>query len=245
MQEGTAGRAAKATAGAEAIEVKVTVVERHETAALRQFGLERKRGEQRRIFFYDTRELDLYNSGVCLRAREMEEDECDSTVKIRPVEPERIVDRWRRESGFKVEADFVGSEPICSASFTIAQKPDEIGEVATGDRPIRKLFSREQEDFLKEMAKVPVDFSGLVPLGPVAVLRWKFRHEGLPYELCAEEWRLPDGRDVVEISIKVKPAEAAAAQAALNAFLAELGIAPETRQQTKTRMALEYFARGR
>ena len=57
----------------------------------------------------------------------------------------------------------------------------------------------------------------------------------------AEEWRLPDGRDVIEISIKAKPAEAAAAQAALEGFLAELGIAPETRQQTKTRTALEYY----
>jgi hypothetical protein len=243
--QGETGRAAKATLGAEAIEVKVTVVERHETVALRKFGLEREHAEQRRIFFYDTRELVLYNNGVCLRAREMEEDGCDSTVKIRPVEPERIADRWRRESGFKVEADFVGSEAVCSASFTVEQKPDEISDVATGDRPIAKLFSGEQEDFLKEMARVPVDFAGLVPLGPVAVLRWKFRHEGLPYGLCAEEWRLPDGRDVVEISIKAKPAEAAAAQAALNAFLAEIGIAPETRQQTKTRTALEYFAKGR
>jgi hypothetical protein len=122
------------------------------------------------------------------------------------------------------------------------QKPKEIDQVASGGRPIAKLFSREQEEFLSEMAPVELDFAKLVPLGPVAVLRWKFKNEGLPYELCAEEWRLPDGRDVIEISIKAKPAEAAAAQAALEGFLAELGIAPETRQQTKTRTALEYFA---
>ena len=83
---GRAGRAARATAGAEAIEVKVTVVERHETKVLRKFGLKREDGERRRIFFYDTRELALYKKGICLRAREMEGDECDSTVKIRPVE---------------------------------------------------------------------------------------------------------------------------------------------------------------
>jgi hypothetical protein len=93
------------------------------------------------------------------------------------------------------------------------------------------------------MAPMEIDFAKLVPLGPVAVMRWKVRHEGLPYELCAEEWRLPDGRDVVELSIKAKPAEAAAAQAALEGFLTELGLEQETRQQTKTRTALEYFAR--
>ena len=242
---GRAGRAARATAGTEAVEVKVTVVERHETMVLRKFGLARRNGERRRIFFYDTRRLGLYKKGVCLRAREMDGEECDSTVKIRPVEPKRVAARWRRKSGFKLEADAVGSKVVRSASFTIAQKPREIAEVASGDRPIAKLFSAEQEEFLTEMTPVRVDFARLVPLGPVAALRWKFRHEGLPYELSAEEWRLPDGRDVIEISIKAGQAEAAAAQAALEGFLAEHGIASETRQQTKTRTALEYFAKRR
>jgi hypothetical protein len=239
---GRAGRAARATAGTEAIEVKVTVIERDETRALREFGLKREEGERRRVFFYDTRKLTLYKKGICLRAREMEKDACDSTVKIRPVEPERVADKWRKKSDFKIEADAVGSKVIRSASFSAAQNPKEIDEVASGARPIGKLFSKEQEEFLREMAPIQIDYDKLVPLGPVAVLRWKFRHEGLPYELCAEEWRLPDGRDVVELSIKAKRAEAAAAQAALEGFLAELGIAPETRQQTKTRTALEYFA---
>jgi hypothetical protein len=239
---GRAGRTARATAGTEAVEVKVTVVERDETMALRTFGLTRKNGERRRIFFYDTRKLSLYKRGICLRAREMEGNECDSTVKIRPVEPTRVADKWRRKSGFKVEADAVGSKIVRSASLTTAQKSKEIDEVTSGGRPIAKLFSGEQEEFLRENAPLPVDFAKLVPFGPVAVLRWKFRNEGLPYELCAEEWRLPDGRDVIEISIKAKQAEAAAAQAALDGFLSEHGIDPETRQQTKTRTALEYFA---
>ena len=85
-----AGRAARATAGTDTIEVKVTVIERHETRALRKLGLKRADGEQRRIFFYDTRKLDLYNNGVCLRARETAGEESDSTVKIRPVEPKRV-----------------------------------------------------------------------------------------------------------------------------------------------------------
>jgi hypothetical protein len=96
--------------------------------------------------------------------------------------------------------------------------------------------------FLQELAASPVDFAKLAPLGPVAALRWKFRNEGIPYELCAEEWRLPDGRNLVELSIKAKRAEAAAAQAALEGFLGELGIEAARGQQTKTRIALEYFA---
>jgi hypothetical protein len=132
---------------------------------------------------------------------------------------------------------------IRSASFTIAQKPKEIAKVGRGSRAIAKLFSGEQEEFLSGMAPVPIDFAKLVPLGPVDVLRWKFQHEGLPYDLYAEMWQLPDGRDVLELSIKAKQAQAAAAQAALDGFLVELGIVKETRQQTKTLTALEYFAR--
>jgi hypothetical protein len=238
---GRSGKAAKATAGTAAVEVKVTVIDRQEAAALRKFRLKRKDGERRRIFFYDTPTLTLFKRGVALRARETG-DACDSTVKIRPVDPTRVADGWRKMDGFKVEADAVGPKIVRSASFTIAQGRKEIGQVTSGARAIAKLFSGEQEEFLRAMAPVKVDFTKLVALGPVAVLRWKFRNEGLPYELCAEEWRLPDGRDVIEISIKATQAQAAAAQAALEGFLAELGIAAESRQQTKTRTALEYFA---
>lgn len=240
---GRAGQAAKATAGAEAIEVKVTVVDRQEAATLRKFGLERKKGQRRRIFFYDTPTLSLYKKGIMLRARETDGDDCDSTVKIRPVDPKRIADKWRKKSGFKVEADAVGPKVIRSASFSTTQKSKEIDEVASGDRPIAKLFSGEQEEFLQEMAPVPVDLRKLVTLGPVVAMRWKLQHKGLPWELCAEEWRLPDGQDVIEISIKAPQPAAAAAQAALESFLAELGITRESRQQTKTLTALEYFAR--
>ena len=237
------GRAAKATAGTAAVEVKATVVDRDEERALSKLSLERKHGEPRRIFFYDTPKLDLYTKRVALRAREKDGDECDSTVKIRPVEPARIGDRWRKEAGFKIESDIVGPNVIRSASLTVPQGRKEIDEVASGAREICKLFSREQEEFLAAMAPVAVDWGKLVALGPVAALRWKCRHDGFPYyELCVEEWRLPDRRDVIEISIKAKQPEAAAAQAALEGFLAELGIERELREQTKTRTALAYFA---
>jgi hypothetical protein len=240
---GRAGQAARATAGTEAIEVKVTIAERHEDNALRKFGLTRGDAEQRRIFFYDTPKLDLYKKGLALRAREMKGDECDSTVKIRPVEPDQVDAKWRKKGGFKLEADAVGKKVIRSASFSTPQQPKEIEAVASGARPIEKLFTGDQEEFLNEMSPVTIDFSKLVALGPVAARRWKFKNAGLPYELCAEEWLLPDGRDLIEISLKTKVAEAAAAQAALEGFLDELGFAAETGQQTKTRIALEYFAK--
>ena len=242
-KSGRAGQAARATAGTGAIEVKVTVAERHEDDALRRFRLTRADAELRRIFFFDTPRLSLFKKGVALRARALEADAGDSTVKIRPVEPQRVGAKWRDRSGFKLEADAVGTKVIRSASLTSDQHPKEIDEVASGARPIDKLFSGDQEEFLAALAPISVAWSKLVPLGPVATRRWKFEHPGLPYELCAEEWRLPDGNDLIELSIKAKPEQAAAAQAALHGFLAELGLAPQARAATKTRLALDYFAK--
>ena len=88
---------------------------------------------------------------------------------------------------------------------------------------------------MNEMAPVTVNWSKLVALGPVAARRRKFENAALAYELCA--------KDLIEISIKTKVEQATAAQAALHGFLDELGLAAQTGQQTKTRIALEYFAK--
>ena len=239
-----AGRTAKATQGTDAIEVKVTIVERQEDAVLEKFGLDRGEAERRRIYFYDTPKLALYKKGVVLRARETAGEGCDSTVKIRPVDPAKVDGSWRKKDGFKLEADAVGQKVIRSASFTTVQRDKEIEEVASGSRPIEKLFTGDQEAFLVALSPVAVDFGALVALGPVASLRWKFENEGLPYGICAEEWRLPNGHDLLELSIKSTTGQAAAARAAFEGFLHEFGFETDGGQQTKTRAALEYLAHG-
>jgi hypothetical protein len=200
--------------------------------------------EVRITYFYDTPQLDLFDAGVVLRARLVKGDDDDSTVKFRPVEAEKISNEWKQLKGFKLEADCVGDRIVCSASLTALQKRDEIDEVAKGKRPIDKLFSKDQERFLAEFYKGPVDFGKLRVLGPIRVLRWKLKHENFPHELTLEEWRLPDGEDLVEVSIKTEPSKAAEAQKEFDKHLRELGLDPEGAQETKTRTALEYFAKA-
>jgi hypothetical protein len=144
--------------------------------------------------------------------------------------------------GFKLEADCVGARVVCSASLTVIQQRDEIDRVAKGERPIEKLFSKEQERFLADFYAAPVDFAKLRVMGPIRVLRWKSKHESFAHELTTEEWRLPDGDDLVEVSIKAPPKQAVEAQKAFDKHLRELGLDPEGAQETKTRTALEYFA---
>jgi hypothetical protein len=234
---------AKGLAGTQGIELKVTVSEQMERAAADAFELDPKKGERRRIFFFDTQGLALFKKGVVLRAREIKGGRDDSTVKIRPVDPKQVANRWRRLGGFKIEADGVGTRMIRSASLSVEQDSDEIKAVAQKLRSIKKLFSDEQEALVAEMSPVSVEFVSLKVFGPVDALRWKVKHQGLPYPITAEEWMLPDGRDLLEVSIKVPTAQAAAASAAFDSFLKHLKLKPQGGQETKTRIALEFFVK--
>jgi hypothetical protein len=238
-------RMANSTEGTDTVELKVTVSEQKERAANEAFKLDPMEGQQRRIFFFDTEELSLFEKGLLLRAREVKGAADDSTVKIRPIDPESIGAKWRRLDRFKLEADGVGDRRIRSASLSVEQGDDEIRAVARGQRAIKKLFSEEQEAFLAEMSPVPVDFGALTVLGPVNALRWKVKQKGLPYDITVEEWTLPSGRDLLEVSIKVPTAQESAASADFDSFLKRLSLEPQGGQETKTRIALEELSRSR
>ncbi len=237
------GDAASRSDTVDAVEIKVTVRPDQELQALRALKLDEDSAEVRVIYFYDTSTLRLFDAGIVLRARLVKGDDDDTTVKIRPVVPGNIPKSWDRVAGFKMEADQSGKRAVLSASLTRKRKRAEIDDVADGKRPVQELFSDLQLRFLAEMSPQPVDFELLKPLGPIRVLCWTSVHEGFPYELTSEEWRLPDGEDLLEVSIKVKPQRAAEAQKQFEGHLRQLGLDPHGGQETKTRTALEYFAR--
>jgi hypothetical protein len=231
-------------AGIDAVEVKVTIRPDQELRAGRALELNEDTAEVRVIYFYDTPTLDLFDAGIVLRARLVKGDDDDSTVKFRPVDAANISNEWKQLKGFKLEADWVGKRVVCAASLTVIQKRDEIDEVAKSTRPIVKLFSNEQERFLSEFYGRPVDFENLCVMGPIRVLRWKLEHKDFPHELTLEEWRLPDGDDLVEASIKTSPDEALQAWTVFDKHLRSFGLDPTGAQETKTRTALQYFAKA-
>jgi hypothetical protein len=195
-------------AAMDAVEIKLTIRPDQELLAERAMKVSEDAADVRRIYFYDTPDLEVFKAGVVLRARVQKDDADDSTVKFRAVEAASVPENWQRSKGFKLEADWVGDHVVCSASLTVLQKRDEIDDVAEGKRVIGKLFSKDQEKFLSEFYKGPFDFNQLRVFGPIHVLRWKPRHETFPHELTLEEWRLPNGVDLVEVSIKAPPNEA-------------------------------------
>ena len=233
----------RALAAMDAVEIKVTIRPDQELLAERAMEVNEDTAEVRVLYFYDTPDLHLFDAGVALRARLVKGDADDSTVKFRPVEAARISRDWKQLEGFKLEADCVGDRVVCSASLSAVQQRGEIDDVAKGKRSIDKLFSKDQERFLSEFYKGPVDFGRLRVMGPIRVLRWKLRHKNFPHELTLEEWRLPNGDDLVEVSIKVLPKKAPQAQTEFDQHLREFGLDPKGAQETKTRTALEYFAK--
>ena len=244
MERGAAtrGRVARQVAGAEAIEIKATIPDHQIESALARFGLTKRNDEKRYIYFFDTPTLDLVQAGIIMRARRVVGDQHDSTVKFRPVEPQDVAKKWQKFEDFKIEADASEKGVVKSASFTMPVAKGLIKRVADGKRPIAKLFTKEQEEFLLLMAGRQIDYSGLVVLGPLEAQRWKFEDKACPWPITAELWKRGDGERLMEVSIKAPAVQAAAAVGGFMAFLAEVGAERDRRQQTKTHWALDWYA---
>jgi hypothetical protein len=163
-------------------------------------------------------------------------------VKLRPVVPDHLPDVFRRAPGMVVEVDAMPGGWVCSASFKGSLGTTDVTQVASGTRPIRKLFSKGQRAFYESHVTDDIALDDLAILGPIFVLKLNFRPEGYGRKLVAEAWLYPDGSRILELSTKCPPADMLNVAVASRLFLSERGIDLSGEQQTKTRTALEYFA---
>ena len=74
-------------------------------------------------------------------------------------------------------------------------------------------------------------------------LKLKFTPEGFSRPLVGEMWLYPDGSRLLELSTKCPPSEAFQVAAEGRIFLAGKGVDLFGEQQTKTRKALDFFAK--
>ncbi len=113
----------------------------------------------------------------------------------------------------------------------------------SGELSLRKLFSKEQRTLFAERAPEGVTLDDLTVLGPIFVLKLRFVPPELERRLVAEIWIYPDGSRILELSTRCTTTEAFEVAAQMRAYLAEHGVDLSGEQETKTRKALEYFAR--
>jgi hypothetical protein len=227
---------------ADTVELKLTVPDTDHRSAVAALGMDALDAQIRQVAFFDTPDLTLNQHGVVVRARRVQGRPADSVVKLRPVVPDEMPSKLRKLPTFGIEVDAMPGGFVCSASLKGEVDPVRARDTFAGERPIAKLFSKDQRAFYEAHAPEGLELNDLARLGPINVLKLKFVPKDLGRKMVAELWFYPDGSRIMELSTKCAPAEAFEIAAATKAFLAGRGIDLEGAQQTKTKTALEFFA---
>ena len=228
---------------ADSVELKMTVADGDRYSAITALGLDVLDAELRQVVFFDTPDLTLDHFGVILRARRARKGG-DSVLKLRPLAPGTVPSKLRHSSRFKVEVDVTPGGVVCSGSLKADAGNGEIRKVLAGKRAIHKLFSAEQRALYAKHAPAGLDMDGLIPFGPINVAKLKSTTKiSGDHDTLAELWFYPDSSRILELSTKCGRDEAFDVLAEGRAMLLSRGIQYAAQQHTKTRKALEYFAR--
>lgn len=227
---------------ADSIELKLTVPQASHRETIAALGLDPLDAQIRQVFFFDTPDLTLDSAGIVMRSRRVQRKGDDSVVKLRPIVPSELQGQIRKSPNFGVEVDAMPGGFVCSGSMKNALGVGAVREFLTGERPLRKLFSKEQRALFTEHAPAGVTLDDLEVLGPIFVMKLKYVPEGFDRSMVAEMWLYPDDRWILELSTKCTPTEAFQTAAEARVFLTERGVTLAGEQQTKTRTALEFFA---
>jgi hypothetical protein len=227
----------------DSVELKLTVPELDHASTVGALGMDPLQAQIRQVFFFDTPDLDLDKAGVVVRARRIQGKGDDSAVKLRPVVPSELPAALRDSSSFRVEVDALPGGFVCSGALKRPLRPTAVRSTLTGERPLRKLFSKEQRAFYATHAPEGIALDDLAVLGPIFVLKLRLDPEELGRRIVAEMWLYPDGSRVLELSTRCATDEAFQVAAESRAFLAKTGVDLSGEQQTKTRKALRYFAK--
>lgn len=231
------------TKGADSVELKLTVPDAERRATISALEIDALDAQIRQVFFFDTPDLACNAAGVVVRARRIQARGDDSVIKLRPVVPEQLPAEVRHSNNLVVEVDAMPGGYMCSASMKTALGTTDVKEAASGGRPIRKLYSKEQRAFFDAHAPAGLGLDDLSILGPITVLKAKFAPTGWDRRpFVAELWFYPDGSRILELSTRCVPREAFQVAAEARAFLDGKGVNLSGDQQTKTKTALEFFA---
>jgi hypothetical protein len=155
--------------------------------------------------------------------------------------PSELPAELRASTGFRVEVDALPGGFVCSGTLKRTLDSGDVRKTVTGERPVRKLFSKQQRAYFAEHAP-GIELDDLAILGPIFVLKLRFTPEELGRRIVAEMWIYPDGSRVLELSTRAATSEAFQVAVEVRTFLGSRGIDLSGEQQTKTKKALEYFA---
>lgn len=229
-------------AKSDSVELKLTIPDSSQRATVQALELDPLNAQIRQVFFFDTPDLACNGAGVVVRARRVQGRGDDTVVKLRPVVPDELPAKLRKLPSFGVEVDAMPGGFVCSASMKGTPKGRDVRSTILGQRPISKLFGKEQRKFFAAHAPDGVTLDDLAVLGPIFVLKLKFSPKGYKGRMVGEMWLYPDGSRIIELSTKCAPADALETADRTRTFLTKRGVELGGEQQTKTKTALEFFA---
>jgi hypothetical protein len=232
----------KLVGDADSVELKLTVPDEDRQSAAAALGVDPLNARIRQVYFFDTPDLALDGAGVVVRARRTQGAPDDTVVKLRPVVPTDLPIELRERKDFVVEVDAMPGKYVCSASFKGEAKAGGVKQTILEGKPVSKLFSKPQRAFFAEHAPKGVELDDLAVLGPVIALKLKVLPAALDRKLAVELWLYPDGSRIAELSTKCAPADWLETTTQSRDYLGDIGVSLSGEQETKTRVALEYFA---
>jgi hypothetical protein len=227
--------------GADSVELKLTVPISDRTRTGSALGVDPLDGQLRQVYFFDTPDLRLNTRGLVVRARRVQRKGDDSVIKLRPVVPKQLPSKLRASKSFGVEVDAMPGGFVCSGSMKRSLGSADVKAAVSGQKPIRKLFSKEQRTLYEAHAPEGLGLDDLSVLGPILVFKLRFRPEGYDRRLVAELWLYPDNSMILELSTKCAPHEAFDVAVETRAFLTQQGVDLTGEQETKTKKALGFF----
>ena len=229
--------------GSDSVELKLTVPESDQRSTVLALGLDPLRGPDPAGVLLRHPRAGAQREGSSSSARgAIQGKGDDSVVKLRPVVPDELPEALRRLPGFGVEVDAMPGGFVCSGRLKEAVDPPIVRSAVAGERPLRRLFTKEQRKLYAAHAPEGIALDDLSVLGPIFVLKLRFTPKELERRIVAELWLYPDGSRLLELSTKCAPSEAFQVAAEVRAFLAGHGVDLSGEQETKTRKALTYFA---
>src|SRR4249919_2179496 len=152
--------------GSDSVEIKLSVPMDAQRATLRTLDVDPLEAQIRQVFFLDTPDLDVNQSGVAVRARRVQGRTGDSAVKLRPIVPDSLPEDIRRSKSVRVEVDASPEGYVCSAAMKNPVSNADVREAISGKRRISSLFSKEQQAFYAAHAPEGLELDDLTILGP-------------------------------------------------------------------------------
>ena len=236
------------------VELKISINANDARRAKKRLGLKNAEAGRATIWFCDQPgrkagglRFELADRDVIVRLRHKRGADSDTTIKYRREPPFDLPEGWApaATAAFKVEGDWTVRGQTVAASLDSTVAGTTIDEaVASGPPLTENLFSEDQQRFAAALlAPRTFDLGAIRPLGPIHAWRWEEApRKDLGNELGAEHWKA-DGLEFLELSIRVKFANAEKWSRKFAVWATDQGVDIASVSTTKTQAVLEHFAR--